>query len=273
MIHYQTYPNEQSNQWVTFIHGAGGSSSIWFKQLKHFKKNYNVLLLDLRGHGMSKLPLFQKINKYNFKVIREDVLAVLDHLNIQQTHLVGISLGTIIIRDLAEHYPLRVSSMILGGAVMKLNLRGQFLMRMGNLFKSMLPYMVLYKLFAWVILPRKKHRVSRNIFVREAKKLDQIEFKKWFALISEINPLLRLFRIKSCQQPALYIMGDEDHMFLPSIKKLVSEQLNANLSILPNCGHVVNIDSPQLFNQQTTDFIDQLPRYNLDNLEGQTALS
>jgi pimeloyl-ACP methyl ester carboxylesterase len=273
MIHYNTYLNKQSNEWVTFIHGAGGSSNIWFKQLKYFKERYNVLLVDLRGHGKSKFPLYKKIKRYNFKIIRDDVLAVLDQLNIQQSHLVGISLGTIIIRDLAEQHPERVQSMILGGAVMKLNLRGQFLMRLGNLFKSMLPYMILYKLFAWVILPRKKHKVSRNIFVREAKKLDQKEFKKWFALVSEVNPLLRFFRIKSSKVPALYIMGEEDYMFLPSVKKLVQQQKNTELSVLPDCGHVVNIDSPELFNQQIVDFIEKLPRYNFESVKYQTALS
>ena len=54
MINYITYKNENSNEWVTFVHGAGGSSSIWFKQIRDFKKQYNVLLLDLRGHGDSK---------------------------------------------------------------------------------------------------------------------------------------------------------------------------------------------------------------------------
>ena len=40
--------------WVTFVHGAGGSSSTWFKQIREFRKEHNVLLIDLRGHGQSK---------------------------------------------------------------------------------------------------------------------------------------------------------------------------------------------------------------------------
>jgi pimeloyl-ACP methyl ester carboxylesterase len=52
----QLYPikNSSNTQWVTFVHGAGGSSSIWFKQIRDFQKHYNVLLLDLRGHGKSQ---------------------------------------------------------------------------------------------------------------------------------------------------------------------------------------------------------------------------
>ena len=73
----------QSKAWVTFVHGAGGSSSIWFKQLREFSKHFNVLLLDLRGHGKSRMQLsnvFKK--KYTFDVLAEDILAVLDKENI-----------------------------------------------------------------------------------------------------------------------------------------------------------------------------------------------
>jgi pimeloyl-ACP methyl ester carboxylesterase len=44
---------------------------------------------------------------------------VLDFLKIEKSHFVGISLGTILIRQLAEMYPHRVESMILGGAILK----------------------------------------------------------------------------------------------------------------------------------------------------------
>ena len=54
MINYSVYKNFESDQWVTFVHGAGGSSSIWYRQIKEFKKHFNVILLDLRGHGKSK---------------------------------------------------------------------------------------------------------------------------------------------------------------------------------------------------------------------------
>src|SRR5690554_2559681 len=272
MIHYHISPHGDSAELVDFITGASWCGWNGVRKVKYFQERCNVVLVDLRGNKKSKFTLFKKLRSYNFKIIREDVLEVLDKVEIESAHFVGISLGTIIIRDLADNNPERVKSMILGGAVMKLNLRGQLLMRLGNWLKSMLPYMILYKLFAWVILPRRKHKESRNIFVREAKKLEQGEFKKWFALVSEINPLLRFFRINGSEVPSLYIMGEEDYMFLPSVKKLVSEQNNTALKVLPNCGHVVNIDSPSLFNELTNKFIQLVQNNNRDNAKYQTAL-
>ena len=128
-------------------------------------------------------------------------------------------------------------------------------MRFGNMFKSVLPYMVLYRFFALIILPRKNHKKSRDIFTNEAKKLEQSEFKKWFALIAEVNPLLRFFRLNEISTPTLYIMGEEDHMFLPAVRKIAERHTSASLEVIPNCGHVVNIEQPAIFNQKVISFL------------------
>lgn len=256
MLHYITHFNQPEAEWVTFIHGAGGSSSIWFKQLRDFKQHFNVLLVDLRGHGRSKeFKSDEHGSNYTFQSISDDVMEVLNHLGITASHFIGISLGTIIIRDISERYPKRTLRMIMGGAVMKLNLRGQVLMRLGQTVQSIVPYMVLYRFFAFIIMPRKKHRESRSLFIREAKKLYQKEFKRWFRLAAQINPLLAFFRINDCSIPTLYIMGEEDHMFLPSIEQLVKHHSSSELFVIPQCGHVVNIERPIEFNNRAIAFL------------------
>ena len=257
LISYTIYKNETSTEWVTFVHGAGGSSSIWFKQIRDFQKHFNVLLLDLRGHGDSKEQLKSAFKqKYTFKAIAEDIVEVIDFLKIESSHFVGISLGSIVIRQLAEMHPERVKSMILGGAILKMNFRSQVLMRLGNTFKYVLPYLVLYKFFAFVIMPKKNHKQSRLLFINEAKKLYQKEFIKWFKLTAEINPVLRWFRQKELNIPTLYVMGEEDYMFLPSVKQVVANHVKtAELFIIQNCGHVVNVEQPVIFNEAVIGYL------------------
>lgn len=258
VINFTIYENKNSDQWVTFVHGAGGSSSIWFKQIRDFKKHYNVLLLDLRGHGHSKPTLKDAFKqKYTFSSIANDILEVLDHLKIEKSHFIGISLGTILIRQLAESHPDRVQSMILGGAILKMNFRSQILMKFGNIFKYILPYLFLYRLFAFVIMPKKNHKQSRLLFINEAKKLYQKEFIKWFKLTAEINPILKWFRQVELDIPTFYIMGEEDYMFLPSVRKVVEKHYKSSeLFVIENCGHVVNVEQPVVFNEKVILFIN-----------------
>ncbi len=259
MLHYSTYTNSKSKPWVTFVHGAGGSSSIWFKQIREFSKHFNVLMLDLRGHGKSKrsfLNAFKK--KYTFTSLAQDIVDVLDKEKIKSSHFVGISLGTILIRQIAETYPKRIKSMVMAGAIMKLNVRSQILMRFGNLFKSIVPYLWIYRLFAYIIMPKKNHKESRLLFVREAKKLYKKEFMRWYKLTSDLNPLLKLFKQIVIKIPTLYLMGREDYMFLPSIKQISKSQKLSQLSVVENSGHVVNVDQPIEFNNRAISFIRSL---------------
>lgn len=256
LLNYTKYMHAEARSWVTFVHGAGGSSSIWYKQIKEFKKHFNVLLLDLRGHGKSKPNLKAAFSdEYTFDSITNDILEVIDHERIEKSHFIGISLGTILIRNLAEKHPHRVDSMVMGGAIMKLNLRSQILMRLGVILKSVVPYLWLYRFFAFVIMPNKNHRESRSLFVREAKKLYQKEFIRWFKLTSEINPLLRFFRSVDIKIPTLYIMGEEDYLFLPTVRKMASAHSNTHLFIIEDCGHVVNVEQPALFNKMVIGYL------------------
>ena len=259
MLNYSVYRSDESKQWVTFIHGAGGSSTIWFKQIKSFSRFFNLMLIDLRGHGKSKNHLADLANSaYTFDAIAAEVIEVLDHEKIQVSHFMGISLGTILIRTIAETHPERVKSMIMGGAILKLNFRSRLLMRFGNATKSILPYMWLYKMLAFIIMPNRNHKESRLLFIREAKKLYQKEFIRWFKLTSDVIPLLKIFRQEQIKIPTLYVMGDQDYMFLPAVVKVVEQHNLSQLQIIPDCGHVVNVEHPKKFNHLTIDFLKNL---------------
>ncbi len=259
LLDYTTYIHKEATTWVTFVHGAGGSSSIWYKQVREFRKHFNVLLLDLRGHGNSKPSLKDAFNdKYTFDSITDDIVEVVQHLEIKKSHFIGISLGTILIRNLAERNPELVESMILGGAILKLGFRSQVLMRLGVIFKSVIPYLWLYKFFAFVMMPNSNHKESRSLFVREAKKLYQKEFIRWFKLTSEINPLLRFFRTADIKIPTLYVMGGEDYLFLPAVKKVVQKHTNSSLLLIEHCGHVVNVEQPKIFNNMVINYISDI---------------
>jgi pimeloyl-ACP methyl ester carboxylesterase len=259
MLAYRRHFLSPEHEWVVFVHGAGGSSSIWYRQVREFRKSFNVLLVDLRGHGDSQPPVLLPYegDRYTFDALAGEILEVLDHEEIASAHFVGISLGCILIRAIGEMAPERVRSLVMGGAIIRLNLRSRVLVALGNAFKRLMPYMWLYRLFAWIIMPRARHRESRNLFVSQAKRLCQKEFIRWFRLTYEVNPLLvRLFEQHELPIPTLYVMGDEDYMFLPPVSRVVARHKTfSRLEVIPECGHVVNVDRPEHFNRVSMDFM------------------
>ena len=253
MLYHSIYKAEnRSNKWITFIHGAGGNSSIWFNQVRFFKAYFNVLLIDLRGHGKSEVS--PKGTEYTFEIIIDDILNVLDHNKIEKSHFVGISLGSILIQKMIQLHSNRVEKIGLGGAILNLNLQSRFLMFMGKLTQSVLPFIWIYTFFAYVIMPYKAHRKSRALFIKEAKKISHAEFRRWYKLTATILPVLAKIRAKQLKPPTLYIMGIQDYMFLPFVKKIIMIHQNATMIILPGSGHVVNIDQPDLFNDNLLNF-------------------
>jgi pimeloyl-ACP methyl ester carboxylesterase len=256
LLFHKTYQHPTSNEWVVFVHGAGGSSNIWFKQIRAYREHFNLLFIDLRGHGKSNQFLKDIMsNKYTFKEVTMDIVRVLDHLKIQSAHFVGMSLGTIIVRNIAELAHSRVRSMVLGGAVTRFNTRSQILVKIGNWSKHVIPYMWLYSLFAYIVMPQPGQKESRHLFVREAKKLCQKEFKRWYQLTTEVNPLNRYFKDRELPIPTLYLMGDKDYMFIKPVKEMVAEHKSSRLLEIKDCGHVCNVERPDEFNKHSIDFI------------------
>ncbi|MDR9828885.1 alpha/beta hydrolase [Vibrio sp. FNV 38] len=258
LLFHKTFIHPTSKEWVVFVHGAGGSSSIWFKQIKSYREHFNLLLVDLRGHGKSNQFIKDIIShNYTFKEVTRDVVRVMDHLKISSAHFVGMSLGTIIVRTLAELESKRVQSMVLGGAVTRLNTRSQVLVKLGDRVKNIVPYMWLYSLFAYVVMPQRNQRESRNLFIREANKLCQKEFKRWFKLAADVNPIMRYFRDRELPIPTLYLMGDRDYMFIKPVKEMVARHDKSELLEIEDCGHVCNVEKPEAFNEHSIDFIQR----------------
>jgi pimeloyl-ACP methyl ester carboxylesterase len=256
MLHHKTYILDEARDWVVLVHGAGGSSSIWFRQLRAYREHFNVLLVDLRGHGGSAgLAHEGEPEPYTFEAVSREVVDVLDHLEIPRAHFVGISLGCLIIQTIAEIAPERVSSMVLGGAIARLNMGSRVLVFLGNSLKRVIPFMWLYRLYAWILMPRAGHRESRMIFVREAQKLARQEFLRWFRLTMELTSLVRLFEERDTGIPTLYLMGEEDHMFLPAARRMAQRHRRAALRVIERCGHVCNIERPAHFNRFSIEFM------------------
>jgi pimeloyl-ACP methyl ester carboxylesterase len=254
MLRYQMI-NNRKDEWVVFLHGIGGSRQTFKYQIEAFSRCYNLLLFDLHGHGDSIDERLAEAENPSLEVVARDILAALDQLGIQKAHFVGMSSGTMIQTALANLAPERIHSLILSGAAIKFRFRAKVIFSLGNLFRRMIPHMVLYRLFAWLMMPRKNHRYSRSVFVREAHKMPRQEFYVWFDLTQRFERDYPLEKHISTEVPKLYIMGDQDHMLAPLTARYARMDKNAAIHVIPQCGHLCNIDKREEFSRVSLDFL------------------
>lgn len=102
---------------ILLIHGFASSAKVnwvfpsWLKTLGD--AGYRVVALDNRGHGASAKPHDPAV--YHPHTMAGDAVALLDHLGIDQTHIMGYSMGARIAAFLALAHPQRVHSLVFGG--------------------------------------------------------------------------------------------------------------------------------------------------------------
>ena len=145
--------------------------------------------------------------------------------------------------------------MIFSGAITRLDIKSRFFLKLGRTLEPLLPYMALYRLFANIMMPKKNHKESRLVFIAEAKKLMNKEFKRWFKLTGKLTHYLNYLHHENRDDLALYIMGSEDHLFVGPAKEIVRGNPKLHLEIIDRCGHVVNVEQPETFNQLAIAFI------------------
>ena len=79
MLKYELIDNKKE-EWVVFVHGIGGSTKTWNKQVADFSEHYNLLLLDLPGHGLNSDNIIQKVEP---EKLHHGIKETMDYLHIE----------------------------------------------------------------------------------------------------------------------------------------------------------------------------------------------
>jgi pimeloyl-ACP methyl ester carboxylesterase len=110
-IHYQV---EGAGPPLVLLHGFNGNLERWYESgyVEPLQHDYHLILIDARGHGASDKP--HERTAYAWPIPVADVVAVLDHLQIPQAHVLGYSMGGEVCFGLAKYAPTRVISLTLG---------------------------------------------------------------------------------------------------------------------------------------------------------------
>jgi pimeloyl-ACP methyl ester carboxylesterase len=242
--------------WVVMLPGAGATIAVWFAQVRAFAEHFNLALVDLPGHHRrhGAPPTSEPAEPYAFDRLVMQLELALDEAGIGRCHVVALSLGTILARVWARRNPARLESAVLAGTIADLTPLPRVLMRCGWYLRRVLPYMMLYRLYAWIIMPGPSHRTTRRLFHRDARSLGQAEFNRWFDLSSQVADLLAGLRGARMEVPTLHVMGSRDYMFLDPCIRVATDEGSA-VTVIPGVGHVCSVEAADQFNEAALAFL------------------
>jgi pimeloyl-ACP methyl ester carboxylesterase len=230
---------------LILLHGSGGDSSVWEKQIDGFGHEVAVIAPDLPGHGQSDGPLRTTIKDY---AVWLNIFA--EQLHINRFFLIGHSLGGAIAQEYARSFPQKVQGLILAGSGMQFIVAADYLETVKNNFSAAVHASCLAAYAAGTVssLYEKGYgMLSRN--GKEALHSD-------LALCSAFDST---GWVSSIAVPALAICGSDDKITPPESSKSLARLLTAaQLKILAGAGHMVMMEAATKFNEAIKKFIKKL---------------
>jgi 3-oxoadipate enol-lactonase len=248
-IYYYITDNNATES-ILFIHAAFADHTSFDKQIEYFSQRYRVITLDLIGHGKST----QTKKGDDITKTADYISLIMEIEGIQQLHLVGVSIGAVLVQDFANKYPGKVASLCCIGAY-DINHFDSSLQKenSGKQMGMMLKALISVKWFA----ESNKTISAATPEAQEAFYQMNIKFKKSsFRYLASLSKLVNKGETKKREYPLLIGYGDKD----APVEAKIAETWNksepeSKLLVFKNAGHLVNMDVPEEFNVALDQFI------------------
>lgn len=229
--------------WILFLHAAFVNHDMFKAQTDYFKDKYNILNLDIIGHGKStetrKGDSIDKMSAWINEILKKE--------KIHKIHIVGISLGAVLAQDFANQYPEAVQSLACFGGYDINNFDVK--MQQENSGAQML--MMLKALFSvkWFAKSNKKISAYTSRAQEEFYNMN-IEFpKKSFMYLSTLGNMVNVRQTTQRDYPLLIGCGKQDiPMEISAVEAWKKNEPDCSLIIFDGAGHCVNMDIPDEFN-------------------------
>jgi 3-oxoadipate enol-lactonase len=247
---------------ILFVHEFAADHTNWEPQMRYFSRGHRCIAYSARGYTPSDVPPSPDL--YTYKHFYTDALAVLDHLNIQKAHFVGLSMGSYSSLHVALNAPSRMLSMTLAGVGSGSNLEhldawrqqcretaDQF-EKLGAVEVAKVTREALARIPFLVKDPR-GHADFYAALARHDSKGSANTMRSFQGGRPSIYTLTEA--IRTVLTPALIICGDEDDACVEPSLFLKKHLPAAGLTFFPKTGHVLNLEEPALFNDMVQRFI------------------
>ncbi|SLN69872.1 2-hydroxy-6-oxononadienedioate/2-hydroxy-6-oxononatrienedioate hydrolase [Roseovarius albus] len=237
---------------LVLVHGFMGGSAQWAPQRCALSDTRNLITIDLPGFGQNAdLPSIDSISGF-----ADWVLDQLSYLEIERFHLLGHSMGGMIVQEMVHRAPHRVDHVILYATGAVGNLPGRF-----------------------ETIEESKRRAQTEGFEETARRIAATWFLKEhcaaaypdcaeIAAQSAPDAILKGLdamrhwraddRLSAIKAKTMVIWGDQDRTYSwAQTEQLWRSIPQAELAVVPGCAHAVHLEKPNIFNALLSDFLSR----------------
>jgi 3-oxoadipate enol-lactonase len=240
-----------SGPWVTLSHSLACRLEMWDEEVKRLSKRFTVLAYDSRGHGESGAPP----GPYSLDMIADDIKGLYDALGIERSHWIGLSMGGVFGLAAALRYPGIFSSMVLADTSSRLSPEGiaAFKDRVAKVGAGGMEVMVQPTLQRWF---KDSFRArSPELMARVADWIATTPLDGYIGTSAAIPTIDVTDRLKEIDVPCLVLVGADDiAMPLVFSETLVKHLPDSRLVVIPDAGHLSNLEQPAAFNRALEGF-------------------
>ena len=249
------YELSGSGEAITFIHGLGDSLGLWVNQVPLFSQRYQTLTYDVRGFGQSDKPP----GEYSMDLLAQDLSSILKALDIEKSIIVGFSMGGVIATRFALDFPEAISGLVIASSSSEVNEKaiGMYHEWIEKVSKGG------FTEFADAYVKGRFHPefVKDNPeFISKWKEgWTGNDLHGWTQATLAITKYNYTAELENIACPTLVMVGDTDVSTGVGGSVIMHQRIaGSQLQILPDIGHDVVQEKPEVFNGVLVEFLNSV---------------
>lgn len=235
---------------LVFVHGYFGGGRQWAGQVETFGARFRVITPDLPGFGDNHAATTPD----SIRGLASDVLAQLDAHGVDRFHLVGHSMGGMIVQEMSALAPDRIDRLVLYGTGPLGVMPGRFetIDESRRALRERGAAATGRRIAATWFL----HGESGQGYDLCVELALQASEQAALAGLDAMEQWSGVAGLEQISSPTLVLWGDGDRAYLwPQPEQLWRGIAGARLAVIPGCSHAVHLEKPALFNAVLEDFL------------------
>ncbi|OCR23880.1 3-oxoadipate enol-lactonase [Pseudomonas syringae] len=239
---------------VVLIHGVGLNKEMWGGQVVGLAPHYQVIAYDMLGHGASPRPAADT----QLRGYAEQLEELLDHLGLAQATVIGFSMGGLVARAFALHFPQRISGMVILNSVFNRSAeqRAGVIARTSQAAEHGPDANAAEALSRWFSREYQAANPAQIAAIRQVLADNDPQGYLTTYTLFATQDMYRAEDLGRIQVPTLIATGELDPGSTPEMARQLATHIpGAQVAVLAEQRHMMPVESPRLVNQVLLEFL------------------